>query len=126
MATLIYILFLNTILAASAANGKTKIYLKGSEGERLISTDDLACGQYDKQTHIASFRLKPEAGSRAKSFAENNRGIKANLMACGTPFAFHLDGRLSEEGALVAVRVPKESWECVSQAAKPLSPCSGP
>jgi hypothetical protein len=99
------------------------IYLKGEEGERMISCSDLACANFRENEQRVEFKLKPKALSRARQFAENNRGIKANLIACGKPLAFHLGSRLSGKEALVTLDISKELGPCVRGAARAIPSC---
>lgn len=118
---ILYLFFLSP--AHAQPPEKYDIYLKGQEGERMISCSDLACASFREGDQRVEFRLKPEAVNRARIFEENNRGIKANLIACGKPLAFHLDSRLSGKEALVTLNISKEMAHCVRGAAKALPSC---
>lgn len=89
----------------------------------MISCSDLACATFREDLRRIDFKLKPEAQSRARRFVENNRGIKANLIACGKPLAFHLDSLLSGKEALVSLGISKDLSSCVKGAAKALPAC---
>lgn len=99
------------------------IYLKGQEGERMISCSDITCANFKEPEQRVQFRLKPEAVNRARIFAENNRGIKANLIACGKPLAFHLGSRLSGKEPLVTLDITKDLSPCVRGAIRSLPSC---
>lgn len=118
----LYLLFLSPAHAQSAK--EYDIYLKGQEGERMISCSDLACADFREHDQRVEFRLKPQATNRARIFEENNRGIKANLIACGKPLAFHLGSRLSGKEALVSLSITKDLGPCVRGAAKALPSCN--
>lgn len=116
---LLYLIYLGT----ARAQAPYDIYLKGQEGERMLSCSDLACANYREADQRVEFKLKPAAAHRARLFAENNAGIKANLIACGKPLAFYLGSLLSGKEALVSLSVSKELSPCVSGAAKALPSC---
>lgn len=118
---IIYLFFLSSAQAQPSQN--YDIYLKGQEGERMISCADLSCASFRENDHQVKFRLKPQAANRARIFEENNRGIKANLIACGKPLAFHLGSSLSGKEGLVILDVSEELGPCVRGAAKALPSC---
>lgn len=114
-------LFLGVAYAKPTSNHD--IYLKGQEGERMISCADISCANFREQDSRVEFRLKPEAANRARIFVENNRGIKANLIACGKPLSFHLGSLLSGKEELVTLPISKELSPCVRGAAQALPSC---
>lgn len=118
---LLALFFLSSAQAAEPQD--YDIYLKGQEGERMISCSDLTCANFKEPEQRVEFRLKPEAVNRARIFAENNRGIKANLIACGKPLAFHLGSHLSGKEPLVTLDITKELGPCVRGAIRSLPPC---
>lgn len=115
------------LLAAPALAGKSdSAYLKGNEGEKLVSAEDVSCADTAESKHslVVTFSLNPEARERAAKFAKENTGISASIMACGTPLSVKLNEEFSGPGA-ISVNVPKPLRDCVKRLVKNKKACKG-
>jgi hypothetical protein len=111
---------------AKAPERKESLLMKGAEGEKLISEEDITCADpiEPKDGSLSVFlRLKDEVVGRAKSYIKENKGIKANFVLCGKPVAVSLNDSLEKYDDHLLVAVPKEHKKCVQSVLKTIARC---